>query len=260
MKKIILLFSILLTCCSFININANETKIIDKSNALSSQEKDELSKLIDKYIEHTNYDMVVYFANNRNDYFEKYDDAITKLADDTFDYNDYGVGNNKDGIILCFDTYYRDYTITTHGDDCIDTYSTKALNSIYDSVTPCFKENRFYDGVEAFIRNCNNVYDNYADYHESRFSKAIKPSLIGAAIITLISFLILYSKLKSERIKQTAEQYMKNPKFNLINNGDIYLYSSVTKTKIERNNNSSDSPTHVSSSGETHGGGGSHKV
>ena len=260
MKKIILLLSIILTCCSFININANEIKIIDECNVLSGQEKNELSKLIDKYIEHTNYDMVVYFANNRNDYFEKYDDAITKLADDTFNYNDYGIGNNKDGIILCFDTYYRDYTITTHGIDCIDTYSTKALDSIYDSVTLCFKENRFYDGVEAFVRSSNNAYDNYVNYHESRFSKAIKPSLIGATIITLISFLILYSKLKSERINQTAEQYMKNPKFNLIKNGDIYLYSNVTKTKIERNKKSSDSSTHVSSSGETHGGGDSHKV
>ena len=71
--------------------------------------------------------------------------------------------------------------------------------------------------------------------------------------------MLLSSKLKSERIAVTAEHYIKNSKFNLMRNGEVYLYTNITRTKISNDNNTDSSPTHVSSSGETHGGGGSHK-
>ena len=257
MKKILtVLLSILFTCCLFVNVKANNVKVIDEANLLSDKEEEIISSLIDKYIKYTNYDMVVYLANKRDDYFKNPNDAITRLADDTFDEKGYGIGKDKDGIILCIDVYYRDYTITTHGKSCIDTYSIKALKSIYEKVTPCYMDNRVYEGTLEFIKGATYVFDNYEEFHENKFAKATKPSLIGSALISLVSFFILSSKLKSKHAKTTAEQYMKNAKFNVLRNGEIYLYTTIT----EINGDNKDSPTHVSKSGEVHGGGGSHKI
>ena len=192
--------------------------------------------------------------------------TITDLADDTFDYNGYGIGDDKEGIILCFDIMYRYYTITTSGPSCIDTYSIAALDSVYENVDPYYMENDFFGGTKAFIRYAKAAYDNYDLYHEkhNRVLEAATPALIISAIITIISFLVMSSKLKSQRVSVTAGQYMKNNNINILRSGDIYLYSNVSRTKIERMenhmSNSHSSPTHISSSGHTHGGGGSHRV
>lgn len=267
MKKIlIIMFSFLFTFTFFFKVNANDVKIIDDENVLSEQEKQELNKLIDDYINHTGYDMVVYLANKGNSFYEEEGHTITDLADDTFDYNGYGIGDDNEGIILCFDIMYRYYTITTSGPSCIDTYSIAALDSVYENVDPYYMENDFFGGTKAFIRYAKAAYDNYDLYHEkhNRVLEAATPALIISAIITIISFLVMSSKLKSQRVSVTAGQYMKNNNINILRSGDIYLYSNVSRTKIERMenhmSNSHSSPTHISSSGHTHGGGGSHRV
>ena len=276
MKKIFtILLSILCACLLTTSISANDIKIIDDDNVLSVEEKTELEYLIENYIDYTNYDMVVYLADKGEEYFNTPGNSITTLADDTFDYNGYGIGIDKEGIILCFDIKYRDYTITTSGPGCIDTYSIDALDSVYDNVTPYFKENDFYGGIKAFISSAKLAYDNYDAYHSpieedytyvkpNKVKRALTSAMVGSSLITVLAFVILRSKLKSQHVGVTASQYMKGSNLNLFKSGDIYLYSNVSRTRIERSNHNissgHSSPTHISSSGHTHGGGGSHKV
>lgn len=270
MKKVLIIFtSLLLTLGMSLKISANDIKIIDDDNVLSDQEKQELDYLIKDYIDHTGYDMVIYLADKGNSFYEEEGHTVTELADDTFDFNGYGIGDDLEGIILCFDIMYRDYTITTSGPSCINTYSIAALESIYDNVTPFFRENKFFEGCKAFINGAKIAYDNYDLYHESIpqhnvISESLIAALICSLIITIISFIVLSSKLKSTSIKNTAGEYMKDTKINILRSGDIYLYSNIARRKIERadtkSNNNFSSPTHISSSGHSHGGGGSHKV
>ena len=267
-KLIIILLSALFTLCLYTPVFANDIKIIDDENVLSNEEKDDLYNLIYEYIDHTNYDMVLYLANKGDEYY-KYN-TITDLADDTFDYNGYGIGDNREGIIICFDIYYRDYTITTSGPLCIGTYSNSALDSVYNRVTPCFKEDDFYNGLKTFIEQATYTYDNYSYYHDyqeeptkqDRLINTAIFSIIGSLLITLVYFLVNNFKLKSKHKKLTAEQYIKDANINIFNSGDIYLYKSVSRTKIQKSNNTSgsSSSTHISHSGSIHGGGGSHRV
>lgn len=276
MKKILtILLSILSAFLLVTNISANDIKIIDDDNVLSDEEKTELEYLIENYIDYTNYDMVVYLADKGEEYFNTPGNSITTLADDTFDYNGYGIGIDREGIILCFDIKYRDYTITTSGPGCIETYSIAALDSVYNNVTPYFRENDFYGGIKAFISSAKLAYENYDSYHgpieedytyvkPNKVKRAVTSALVGSTLITVLAFVILSTKLKSQRVGATASQYMKGSNLNIFRSGDVYLYSHVSRTRIERSNhnisNSHSSPVHISSSGHSHGGGGSHRV
>ena len=202
-------------------------------------------------------------------------DDITALADDYYDYNGYGLGENNDGIILCINYYNRDYTITTCGRGTITLFADEALdNDVYPNITKYLKDGDNYNAIKAFISGIDYVYENPEDYQHQYYepdygkSDPIKTALLagfgGSIIISLIVFLVLRGQLKTQGIKKQANQYMNNSSLNLIRSGDIFLYKTMSRSKIVRQSSSSHSSsggsrTHVSSSGVTHGGGGSHK-
>ena len=81
--------------------------------------------------------------------------------------------------------------------------------------------------------------------------------MIGGAM--LISFLVAFVMMGIQLLKMntavsndTARNYIKEGSFHLDMARDIFLYSRITKVKKEN----TDSSTHRSSSGRTHGGGG----
>lgn len=78
-------------------------------------------------------------------------------------------------------------------------------------------------------------------------------SLGIGAIVAAIVCLILKSQLKTAVMQTNAKAYVRQGSRNVTYARDIYLYKKVTQRKIE---SSDDSSTHVSSSGDTHGGGG----
>ncbi len=58
---------------------------------------------------------------------------------------------------------------------------------------------------------------------------------VAALVIGLVYALILKSKLKIARYKSNAAQYMLANSLNLTESSDLFLYQSVTRTRIESN-------------------------
>ena len=108
MKKILLVISILFLSLFSLPVMANDTKVVDEYGALSDSEREELEGLTKELIGKVGFDVVIYFADSQND-------DITALADDYFDYNGYGLGSDRDGIILCINYTLRDYTTSSSG-------------------------------------------------------------------------------------------------------------------------------------------------
>ncbi len=265
MKKILLVISILFLSLFSLPVMANDTKVVDEYGALSDSEREELENDVETLIEKVGFDIVIYFADSQND-------DITALADDYFDYNDYGLGSDRDGIILCINYTLRDYTITTRGYDTITLFADDALdNELYANITPYLSDGDSVGAAKAFLSGVEYVYDHpdkyIHEYHEPEEEvNPIKTALIsggiGSLIISLIVFLVLRGQLKTQGIKKQANAYMTNSGVDIFRSGEIFLYKTSQTTKIERSDNSSSgggSSTHISSSGATHGGGGSHK-
>ena len=78
---------------------------------------------------------------------------------------------------------------------------------------------------------------------------------IGVGVI--LAFVIvgrMKAQLKTVRFQAAAGNYVKDGSMNITESRDLFLYHTVTKTAKEKS--SSGSSTHTSSSGRTHGGGG----
>ena len=65
--------------------------------------------------------------------------------------------------------------------------------------------------------------------------------------------------MNTKRPQRSAGSYLNDSSYHLRTNRDLFLYSNVTKTRIQQESSSSGgggSSVHTSSSGSTHGGGG----
>ena len=73
--------------------------------------------------------------------------------------------------------------------------------------------------------------------------------------VALIVCLIMKSQLKSVRSQPEAMSYVINDSVSFTEQSDVFLYKTLTKTKIQKaESGSGGSSTHTSSSGATHGG------
>ena len=82
--------------------------------------------------------------------------------------------------------------------------------------------------------------------------------LIGA-VIGGITVLIMRACMNTKRPQRSAGSYLNDSSYHLRTNQDLFLYSNVTKTRIQQESSSSGgggSSVHTSSSGSSHGGGG----
>ena len=74
--------------------NAKYPRLVDKADVLTDEEEKKLLKKLNKISKEEEVDVVVLTVENEAD------DDITAFADDYYDYNYYGFGDEGDGIIL----------------------------------------------------------------------------------------------------------------------------------------------------------------
>ena len=85
-------------------VDAGE-KIYDYSDILTEEEEKEIKEKIDKYIEHTNMDMVFVSVNLPYTLDKENED----FAADFYDYNDFGINfESYSGVLLLRNTYEQD--------------------------------------------------------------------------------------------------------------------------------------------------------
>lgn len=187
---------------------------------------------------------------------EMYGETAMETADDYFDYNGYGVGENSDGILLYISKYPREYHFSTHG-SAMEIFNDRGLVHLESEVVPYLKEDDYYGAVTAYVDTAEEMLEMAANGKPYN-SRPLKEVLIAIAVAIfaplILAFVLTEMKLSqmNTAVKQDdAANYMKPGSMNLTASNDIFLYRTVTKSEIER---SDDSDSHTSSSGETHGG------
>ena len=170
------------------------------------------------------------------------------FADDFYDYNGYGYGENDDGIIVVFNTGEgdgnRNIAISTHGTG-IDLLTDNEISIIIEMMIDPVKNGDFAGAFDNFVLECENAIDPSI-------------SIIWIPVSILIGFGLAFlivklqaSKLKTVIQKADAADYVGN--VMLTSQYDNFMYKNVTSSpKAE---SSSGGSTHTSSSGRTHGGG-----
>ncbi len=240
-------------------------RLVDEADLLTDDEETSLLGQLDEISERQQVDVVVVTINSLEGA------GVAEYADDFFDYNGYGYGEGRDGILFLISMEERDWYISTRGfgitavtDAGIEYMSGKFLDDLgageYAAAFTTFAGLCDDFITQAMTGEPYDVDNLPKEPFEFVFSLII--ALGVGFIVSLIATGIMRSQLKSVHSQSGAGEYVKKDSMKLTKEGELFLYKHVDRRErpkendSDNSNSSGGSTTHTSSSGATHGGGG----
>lgn len=260
---------VLIIACPFIVLAESAPKIIDSADLLTTEEVEALEEKARSMIDTYDMDVVILTVNDLDG------KTAQAYADDYYDENGYGIGDDNSGILFLISIDERDWYISTCGNG-IYALTDYGIQSLFSEISAYLADDSFYEAFDAFLDALPRYFeafqdgapiDGYVDNHQDRENVvyyeedkspfSIINIVIGLAAAGVVLF-ILCASMNTKKQQYSAGKYLEDNSFHLNLNQDIFLHSTVTKTRKPENNSSggSGSSTHTSSSGATHGGGG----
>lgn len=272
MKKVLSLIIVLaLAVTLFVTAFAqgeHPSRLVDDAGLLTESEFSLLEEKFNSLSEELNFDIVVVTVDGLDG------KSPMDFADDYYDYNGYGYGANHDGCLFLISMEERDWYISTTGYG-ITAITDYGIDYIESAVVPYLSSGDYYGAFNEFAEtvvdfvvearngsayDIDNMIDGYNPNERSTGDK-IKTVLIciaaGLIISLIVTFGIKRSYTKAVHFNRDARNYLVPGSLNMTGSYDNFLYSNVTKVRIQSESSSGGgSSTHVSSSGTSHGGGG----
>ena len=239
---------------------AKMPRLIDDAELLTQSQQSKLLAKLDEISQRQQADIVIVAVDSIGGYTPQ------QYADDFYDYNGYGYGDSKDGVLLLVNMGERDWHISTTGYG-ITAITDAGLDYISDKFVSKLSDGDYDGAFMKYAELCDEFFTQAKTgkpYDVGNLPKEpfnILMSLIIALGIGLaVAFIvtgIMKSKLKSVRYQSAASNYVKANSMNVTDSSDLFLYTHVDRhAKPKETSSSGGSSTHSSSSGSTHGGGG----
>ncbi len=284
MKRVLIfILSALLVLTSFaLGVSANRTLplVVDNADLLTSGEEASLITLLEGISSSQQIEIAIVTVNSTGG------KSVMEYADDFYDDNGYGWGENDDGALLLVDMGAREWWITTYGDGAryLNDY---ALYQIENAFIDYLSDGNYFAAFSTFASICESYvisgkqyngnsssgnsyypsddyyYDYDYDYDYSDYEEDVSPldfilpSIIVGFIISLIMVSIMKAGMKSVRSASGAADYMVRDSLSLRTQSDRYLYSTTVRTRRDTtssNGSHGGSSMHRGSSGRSHGG------
>ncbi|MBN2222887.1 MAG: TPM domain-containing protein [Vallitaleaceae bacterium] len=229
------------------------SNVIDEADLLSEADEEKVQRRIEDVIVSLELEPVIVLVNSIGN------KSAMEYADDYFDYHGYGIGSDRQGILMLVNMGDRELWISTSGDQTIAKYQ-EHISAMVDYVTADLGDGNYYEAARTFLNYIESV-ESGEDVGNIRGVKGrsflsyfVHPiilliSLVAGAIGVLV--VTLSSKGKNTVTNRTYES---SGGFLLAKQTDQFLRDTVIKTKIETSSSSGGS--HQGSSGRSHGGGG----
>jgi len=276
-KIFVYLLSAILLCSMIPAVSAAETLplIIDQADLLSADEETALEAKAQSLRNEFLMDLVI-LTINRLDGISPQD-----FADNYYDQNGYGYGENNSGLLFLISMEEREWYISTCG-EAIYAFTDYGIQELAEGSFEYLVEDNYADVFDAYLSKAEEFLlaysqgepiDGYADYsgdyyhgdqeeivyYEEEFEPSIFLSFVVGVIVAGISLLFMRLSMNTKRKKSNATDYMNANSFQLKTKQDLFLYSKVSKVRRQQNTSSNSgggSSVHRSSSGQRHGGGG----
>lgn len=237
---------------------SHPARLIDNAAILNDSEKSSLSSKLNSISENQKCDIVVLTTDTLGG------KTTSSYADDFYDYNNYGIGENKDGVLLLVNMEEHDWYISTCGFG-ITAFTDAGIEYIGKEIKPYLKKEQYSKALETYADLCDK-FITQAKTGEPYTKKNLpkKPFRIALEIIISISvgiaigFIVagvMKSQLKTVNNKTHAADYVNKNSLNITKSNEMFIFSRITRSAKPKEGNSGSS-THQSSSGTNHGGGG----
>ena len=205
--------------------------------------------------------------------------SIEAYADDFYDVNGFGVGDDYSGVLLVIAMDSREWAISTCG-DAIYAITDYGIESLFEEMAWYLSDDDFYEAFDAYLSALPQYFEAYENgvpldgyvggyngpgsveigtredvvYYEKSPPYILAP-VIGLVIAGIV-ILIMRSSMNTKRPQRSAVSYLTDGTYDLRRQQDIYLYSQVTKVRRQSQSSSGGgSSVHRSSGGRSHGGG-----
>ena len=265
-KGVFTIFFALLLCvmpAMFVYAADDMPRLVDEADLLSDSDEADLLGKLDEISERQQMDIVVLTVNSLEG------KSPEEYADDFYDYNRYGFGDGRDGILFLISMGEREMCMSTTGYG-ITAFTDAGQNYIYDQIMTYIKDGDYATAFTIFAAQCDGFItqartgepydiDNLPEEPFSVIGALIIAVGIGF-IISLIATGIMRLQLHSVYSRQAAEDYMIKDSMQVTRSNDLFLYKQVERrekpkeVEPEKPSSQGGSTTHVSSSGTTHGG------
>ena len=266
MKKRLLSFSVVLMLLLITAIPAfaeetHDPRVVDNAELLTQQQITDLTEKVDEISERQQLDVVIVTTKSTEG------KSPMAYADDYFDYNNYGYGESKDGVLLLLSMEDRDWWISTTGYG-ITAFTDAGIQLIGEEIVPYLSAGDYYGGFNMFASEADKFVTQAKSgtpYDVGSLPKAKKKffnakgalgSLVAGLVVALIIITSIKSKYKPVKFKTNAADYLVDGSLQLTGAFDNFLYSNVSKTARSDSSSGGGSSTHSGSSGTSHGGGG----
>ncbi|MDR1834234.1 MAG: TPM domain-containing protein [Fusobacteriaceae bacterium] len=228
-------------------------RVVDQAGLLSAREAQELLRNLDAVAaKYNNCDVVIVTLPSLQG------NTAEAVADDFFDYQGYGIGAERSGILFLICPQERDWAISTRGYG-IKAFTDWGIDQIFEKMRKNLSNDNYYGAFTTYASECDRYLAAAAK------GKPIdKDNTFMSGIISLVAGLIaalggttgMKSQLKSIRRQGAAQNYVQTDSLSLAAQNALYLFSNVSRTPIPKSGSSGGggSSTHVGSSGATHGG------
>lgn len=233
-------------------------RLTDEADLLSDSEETDLLAKLDEISDRQKCDVVVATVNSLEG------KTAMEYADDFYDYNGYGYGEERDGIILLISMEDRDWWMSTCGYG-ITAFTDAGQKYMSDKFIPMVSDGEYADAFTKYADLCDEFLTQAKTGEPYDKSNMPKESLniiwlpIDLAVGLFAAFIVASlkkSKLKTVRRKAAAQDYVVDGSFRVTKNYDRFITKNVTTRTIHRDDDSGGSSTHTSSSGSSHGGSG----
>lgn len=259
---------------------------VDNAELLTPDEGEALNAKLTEISDRNMVDVAIVTVNSLDGV------GVKLYADDFYDFNGYGYGENDDGILLLLAMETREWAITTYG-SAINTFTPYRQDCIMNDsgVLDSFAVGDYGEGFGIFADECDAWLTATQDGYDADADGAVWPTgyfsdpdidlgeseglpfippvyiLISVAAGFLVAFValkIIAAPLKSVRKQTGAGDYVVPGTMAVTNANDVFLYSNVTRTAIPKDDGNSHSggggggSVSVGSSGRSHGGSSGH--
>ncbi|MBQ6862658.1 MAG: TPM domain-containing protein [Clostridia bacterium] len=253
MKKnvctLLLLLCMLVGCSFTVFADGNADYVVDNADLLTDAQEAALEEQLFALSESSNADIVILTVTSL--------DGKTSLeyADDYFDYNGYGRGENKTGMLLLYlpgVVGERDIALSTAG-DLIKCVSDADSDFMIDTLIPDLMAEDYEAAFLSFV--------DFAVGETAEIGKMPTLPLIYIPGCLLFGFVVAFiilkmqtASLKSVRKENSARYYVDENSLNLTSRHDRFLYRNVSKRAKQTQSSSGGTSVRTGSSGASHGG------
>ena len=280
MKKnvisLLLCLMLLLTIVLNVSAESNLPMVIDSAGLLSGEERIELEDKAQALGTEYEMDVVILTVDSLGG------KSAQDYADDYYDDNGYGYGENYSGILFLLAMEEREWYISTCG-DAIYAVTDYGVEQLGETVLPFLSSGLYYEAFTTYLVLLPDYFDAYQDgrpidghadnsgdyyhgereevvYYDSGRTHASFPiALIIGLVAATVTILIMRAGMNTKRPQRSAGVYLRGGSYHLRTHQDMFLYSRVHKVRRQENNsggNGGGSSVHRSSGGRSHGGGG----